>query len=71
MDIKMKKEEYRVLKYKYMNQGLNSFEAHKKVGLFVDILKDIRMKMKCKHKTEQEIKIKLEEEFQREFAKLN
>jgi len=67
----MKPEEYRVLKFKYMDNGLSSMEAHLQVGVFIKTLKELKAKMKAKHKSELEIENKLQERFQKEFAKLS
>ena len=64
-------EEYRVLKFKYMKQGLSSSEDHEKIRIFIKIERGIIQKYRFKNKSEAELKIKLEENFQKEFAKLS
>jgi len=66
----MKKEEYRLLKMKYMSQGYTSREAHAKIGNFINELKKIKEQMKLKQKSESEIKQKLQDKFEKEFQKL-
>lgn len=53
-----------------MNNGLSSMEAHIHVGKFIDKLKQIREAMNFKKKSQLQIENKLQDEFQREFAKL-
>ena len=66
----MKSEEYRVLKMKYLSQGLNSKESHERIGKIIDFQKEITSQMKAKGKSEKEIENKINDIFQKEFAKL-
>jgi len=66
----MKKEEYKLLKMKYMSQGCTSKEAHARIGNFINELKRIKEQMKLKQKSEAEIKSKIQKEFEKEFQKL-
>jgi hypothetical protein len=63
--------EGRFLKEKYMKKyGLTQSEAIKKVGQFCDELDKIHAKMKLKNKSDQEIKLKQQQLFEKEFQKL-